>query len=291
MSDSKTTPVVGFIGLGIMGKPMAKNLLVAGFPVVVANRPAAAAAELKALGARVFETAGEVAQASDVIVTMLPDSPDVEKVVLGPGGVRDNARPGTIAIDMSTISPEVAQRVASELKAKGVAALDAPVSGGEQGAIDATLSIMVGGPQDTFDAAAPVFAALGKNIVRIGESGAGQTTKACNQILVAITIEGVAEALRLAEAAGVDGAKVRQALLGGLAQSKVLDVHGSRMLEKRFTPGFKAKLHLKDLRIAEATAAALHLELPATHVAFEQMSELASRDGETDHSALITLLA
>ena len=288
MSEAKLS--IGFIGLGIMGKPMAANLLKAGFPVRVFARPLAAARELEALGAQVETDIATLAGKVDVIITMLPDSPDVEAVVLGPGGVCAGATPGSVHIDMSTIAPAMAQRVAAELMVRRVGALDAPVSGGEQGAIDATLSIMVGGPQATFDEMAPVFAALGKNVVRIGESGAGQTAKACNQILVAITIEGVAEALALAGRLGADPAKVRQALLGGLAQSKILDVHGARILERRFQPGFKAKLHRKDLGIAEEAAQRAGLELPATKLVYERMSELADRDPETDHSALFTLL-
>jgi 2-hydroxy-3-oxopropionate reductase len=288
MSEAKLS--IGFIGLGIMGKPMAANLLKAGFPVRVFARPLAAARELEALGAQVETDIATLSSKVDVVITMLPDSPDVEAVVLGPGGVCAGATPGSVHIDMSTIAPAMAQRVAAELMVRRVGALDAPVSGGEQGAIDATLSIMVGGPQPTFDEMTPVFAALGKNVVRIGESGAGQTAKACNQILVAITIEGVAEALALAERSGADPAKVRQALLGGFAQSKVLDVHGARILERRFQPGFKAKLHRKDLRIAEEAAERLGLELPATKLVYERMSELVARDPETDHSALFTLL-
>jgi 2-hydroxy-3-oxopropionate reductase len=191
---------------------------------------------------------------------------------------------------MSTIAPATAQRVAAELMVKRVTSLDAPVSGGEQGAIDGTLSIMVGGPPAVFEEMAPVFAAMGKNVVRIGESGAGQTAKACNQILVAITIEGVAEALALAERSGADPAKVRQALLGGLAQSKILDVHGGRILERRFQPGFKAKLHRKDLRIAHETAERLGVSLPAAELLYTRMSALADREPEADHSALFTLI-
>jgi 2-hydroxy-3-oxopropionate reductase len=288
MSEAKLS--IGFIGLGIMGKPMAANLVKAGFPVRVFARPLAAARELEALGAQVETDIATLSSKVDVVITMLPDSPDVEAVVLGPGGVCAGATPGSVHIDMSTIAPAMAQRVAAELMVRRVGALDAPVSGGEQGAIDGTLSIMVGGPQATFDEMAPVFAALGKNVVRIGESGAGQTAKACNQILVAITIEGVAEALALAERSGADPAKVRQALLGGFAQSKVLDVHGARILERRFQPGFKAKLHRKDLRIAEEAAERFGLDLPATKLVYERMSELAARDPETDHSALFTLL-
>jgi 2-hydroxy-3-oxopropionate reductase len=289
MSDEQKLSI-GFIGLGIMGKPMAANLLKAGFAVHVFDRPHAAAAELEAKGATIETDVAVLSGKVDVIITMMPDSPDVEKVVLGPGGVRDGARPGSTHIDMSTIAPAVAQRVAAELMVKRVSSLDAPVSGGEQGAIDGTLSIMVGGPPATFDEMAPVFAAMGKNIVRIGESGAGQTAKACNQILVAITIEGVAEALALAERSGADPAKVRQALLGGLAQSKILDVHGGRILERRFQPGFKAKLHRKDLRIAHETAERLGVSLPAAELLYGRMSELADREPEADHSALFTLI-
>lgn len=281
---------IGLIGLGIMGKPMARNLLKAGYPLIVANRSQGALEELVAAGARAAKTPREVAERSDVVITMLPDSPDVEAVVLGPDGVRAGLRKGKLFIDMSTIAPAVARKIAKSLAQIEVEALDAPVSGGEQGAIDGTLSIMVGGPQGAFDAALPLFEAMGKSIVRIGESGAGQTTKACNQIAVAVTIEGVAEALALAEAAGVDPVKVRQALLGGLATSRILEIHGQRMIDRKFVPGFKAKLHRKDLQIAEEASEEFGLDLPATKLLFERMTELAAREPEIDHSGLRKLL-
>lgn len=286
---------IGLIGLGIMGKPMARNLVKAGYPLIVANRSQGAVQELVAAGAQAAKTPREVAERSDVVITMLPDSPDVEAVVFGADGVRSGLRSGgsgtaKLFIDMSTIAPAVARKIAASLAELGVDALDAPVSGGEQGAIDGALSIMVGGPQAAFDAALPVFQAMGKNIVRIGESGAGQTTKACNQIAVAVTIEGVAEALALAEAAGVDPVKVRQALLGGLATSRILEVHGQRMIDHKFVPGFKAKLHRKDLQIAEQASEQFGLDLPATKLLLERMTELAAREPDIDHSGLFKLL-
>jgi 2-hydroxy-3-oxopropionate reductase len=283
---------IGFIGLGVMGKPMAHNLLRVGYPLVVANRPAAARDELVAAGAASGNSPAAIARDADVVITMLPDSPDVESVVFGDDGLLGAMRPGSVHIDMSTIAPATARRVAAALAERAVHALDAPVSGGEKGAIEATLSIMVGGPAETLEAVRPILEAVGKTIVHVGDSGAGQITKAANQLVVAATIEAVAEALALAETAGVDPAAVRGALLGGFAQSKILDLHGQRMIEKAFAPGFRARLHLKDLEIVHATAAALGLDLPAAETVRARMAELVERGGgDLDHSALRTLVA
>ena len=244
-------PTIGFIGLGIMGKPMARNLLRAGYPLVVLNRSRGADRRARRRRARSRARRRRTSRrSSDVVITMLPDSPDVESVALGANGIAAGIRDGALWIDMSTIAPAMTKRVAAELARKGVTSLDAPVSGGEKGAIDAALSIMVGGSDEAFARAQPIFAALGKNIVHVGELGAGQVTKACNQIVVGVTIEAVAEALALAEASGVDPNKVRAALLGGFAQSKILEVHGQRMIDRTFNPGFKARLHRKDMNIA-----------------------------------------
>jgi 2-hydroxy-3-oxopropionate reductase len=291
MSSNGAKPVIGFIGLGIMGKPMARNLLKAGYSLVVHSRGRGPVDELAREGAKAATTPKEVAQQSDVVITMLPDSPDVESVVLGKDGVLEGIKAGAIYVDMSTIAPAVARRVAEAVTKKGAKALDAPVSGGEKGATDATLSIMVGGPQAVFDSVLPIFQTLGKNIVLIGESGAGQIAKASNQLVVGVTIEAVAEALALAEAAGVDPAKVRAVLLGGFAQSKILDAHGQRMLDGNFQPGFKARLHQKDLRIVTQTANEAGLDAPAGQLALDRMTKLVdSGGGEKDHSALFTLL-
>jgi len=284
------TPTIGFIGLGIMGKPMARNLLRAGHPLVVFNRSRAPVDELVAQGARAAATPREVAAASDIVITMLPDSPDVEVVVLGADGVAAGIRSGALFIDMSTIAPATARAVGAALRERGVAVLDAPVSGGEKGAIDATLSIMIGGTDAAFARAEPILRLLGKNIVHVGPDGAGQVTKACNQIVVGVTIEAVAEALALAAASGVDQVAVRAALLGGFAQSKVLEVHGQRMIDRAFTPGFKSKLHRKDMNIAVNAGQDAGLQLAAAALVRERFDELLARgEGELDHSALRTL--
>ncbi|NJP10144.1 MAG: 2-hydroxy-3-oxopropionate reductase [Leptolyngbyaceae cyanobacterium RU_5_1] len=281
---------IGFIGLGIMGKPMARNLLKAGYPVVVHNRSRATTEELTAEGAGVAETPGAIAQQSDVVITCLPDSPDVESVVLGNEGVLAGAQSGMIYIDASTIAPTTAQKVYTALKLKGVDALDAPVSGGDIGAQQGTLSIMVGGDEAAFQRALPILQAIGKNIIHVGEAGAGQVTKACNQIVVSLTIQAVAEALTFAKKSGVDPAKVRAALLGGFAHSRILEVHGQRMLDGNFQPGFKLNLHRKDMNIVLQTGKELHLPLFGSAQITELMDALlAQGKGELDNSALITL--
>jgi 2-hydroxy-3-oxopropionate reductase len=282
---------VGFIGLGIMGKPMARHLLEAGYPLTVHSRSPGPVDEIVTAGASSASSPADAAAASDVVITMLPDTPDVESVLFGPNGAAAGAAAGSLVIDMSSIDPIATRAFSQRLAAQGVDMLDAPVSGGEQGAIDAVLSIMVGGSPEAFTRAMPLFTVLGRNIVHVGPSGAGQVTKACNQLVVAATIEAVAEALALAEHAGVDAGKVREALLGGFAASKVLEVHGRRMLDRAFDPGFRARLHRKDARIVLDTAREVAASVPAFEAVARQLDELvASGGGELDHSALFTLL-
>ncbi len=283
---------VGFIGLGIMGSPMARHLLEAGFPLTVHSRSPAPVDALVSDGAVRATSPSEVAGVSDVVITMLPDTPDVEHVMLGDDGVAAGAAAGALVIDMSTIDPGPTRAIAEQLGKHGVEMLDAPVSGGERGAIDGTLSIMVGGPDGAFARAQPILQAMGKNIVHVGPSGAGQITKACNQLVVAATIEAVAEALVLAERSGVDPAKVREALLGGFAGSKILEVHGQRMLDRAFEPGFRARLHRKDARIVLDAAQAAGSPIPAFQVVAAQLDRLVDEAdrGDLDHSALFTLL-
>lgn len=282
---------IGFIGLGIMGKPMARNLMRAGYPLIVHNRSRGAVDELAAEGARAAGNPREVAEQSEIVVTMLPDSPDVAAVLEGPDGVLAGARSGQVLIDMSTISPVVAQRLAKAAAAKGVTMLDAPVSGGDKGAIAGTLSIMVGGDAATFERMQPIFAALGKTIVRVGESGAGQVVKACNQVVVALTIEAVSEALVLGSKAGVDPAKILQVLGGGLAGNRVMELRGPNFLQHSFAPGFKARLHQKDLGIALAAGHAYGVPLPSTALVDQLFQVLAvAGKGDLDHSALLTVL-
>jgi 2-hydroxy-3-oxopropionate reductase len=281
---------VGFIGLGIMGRPMALHLLKAGYTVSVLEKNKASAA-LVAAGAQLFSTPKAIAQNSDVVITMLPDSPDVEEVVAGKEGVLEGIRQGSLFIDMSTIAPATAKNVYAWMQQKGVEALDAPVSGGQTGAEAATLSIMAGGAEPAFQRALPLFQAMGKNIVHIGEPGAGQTTKACNQMIVGMTIQAVAEAFTLAKKAGVDLVKMREALLGGFAQSKILDLHGKRIIEGNFAPGFKIKLHRKDMNIALQAGREFSVPLYGTaQVAAHMDALLAQGKGESDHSALALLV-
>jgi 2-hydroxy-3-oxopropionate reductase len=286
-----TKPTIGFIGLGIMGRPMAANLAAAGYPLVVHSRSPQPVAELVAQGAQAAPSPRRVAAQAQVIITMLPDSPDVEAAVLGPDGVLEGARAGSLFIDMSTISPSVAVRLAEAGRAKGIRVLDAPVSGGDVGARNASLTIMVGGDASDFEAALPVLQTLGKNIVWCGGHGAGQTVKACNQLLVAITIEGVAEALTLGTKAGVDPAKIVQVLSGGMARCGVLELRGQRMVARDFTPGFRSRLHYKDLRIALAAGQSFEVALPATALVHEMFKSLVvAGRGDLDHTALLTRL-
>ncbi|GAB3941329.1 2-hydroxy-3-oxopropionate reductase [Spirosoma harenae] len=281
---------VGFIGLGIMGKPMALNLIKAGYSVSVLSQ-SKAAADLVGAGAQTFSTSKALAEQSDIIITMLPDSPDVNQVVNGPDGVLEGIQSGALFIDMSTIAPGTARAIYDGMQAKGVDALDAPVSGGQVGAESASLSIMVGGSEAAFNRALPLFQAMGKNIVHIGEPGAGQTTKACNQMIVGMTIQAVAEAFALASKAGVDLEKMREVLLGGFAQSRILDLHGKRMIDRNFKPGFKIKLHRKDMGIALQTGEELSVPLVGTAQVAKQMQQAVDQgNGELDHSSLLLLL-
>jgi 2-hydroxy-3-oxopropionate reductase len=288
---------IGFIGLGIMGAPMAANLRRAGYPLVVHNRTRAKAEEFASsgssenAGAEVTDTPKEVAERTDVVITMLPDSPDVEQVYLGDDGVIEGTREGQLLIDMSSIAPSVARAVFDAAAAAGAAALDAPVSGGDVGAREGTLSIMVGGSSQAFERALPLFEILGKTVVHLGDAGAGQTAKACNQILVAVTIEAVSEALVLASKAGVDSAKLLDVLSGGLAGNKVMEVRRRNFLEHDFTPGFKLALHHKDLGIALRTARELDVYVPTTALVDQMLAALeAQGEGGLDHSALLTVI-
>ena len=281
---------IGFIGLGIMGKPMARNLVNAKFDVVVHSRSQGPVDELVAMGATRAANPAEVAIRSDMVITMLPDTPDLELVVEGSNGLLGALRPGRLLVDMSTVSPIVTRRLAAAVRAKGAGYVDAPVSGGQKGAEDATLSIMVGGSERDVARAMPVLRALGKTIVHVGDVGAGQVAKAANQLVVGVTIEAVAEALALAEAAGVDAAKVREALLGGFAASKILEVHGQRMLDETFQPGFRARLHLKDAGIVQSMAGELGVGVPALDVVRDRLGQLVDTGrGDLDHSALVVL--
>ena len=278
---------IGFIGLGIMGKPMAGHLAKAGHTVTVWNRTASKAADLVKAGARQASSPKEAAAQSDITIVMVADTPDVRQVVMGPNGVAEGARRGSVVVDMSTISPVATREIAKALAERGVEMLDAPVSGGEKGAIDAALSIMVGGKPEVFERVLPVFQQMGKNIVHIGDHGAGQVTKACNQLVLSLTILGVAEAIHLARKAGVDPAKVRAALLGGFAQSRVLELHGQRMLDENYTPGFRTRLYHKDMGIVTETGRALGMPLLGGGLA-AQLYQIAMNEGlaEKDYSVL-----
>jgi 2-hydroxy-3-oxopropionate reductase len=286
-----THAIIGFIGLGIMGKPMARNLMKAGYSLVVHNRSRAAVEELAKEGAQTAVSPSEIAQRAEIILTMLPDSPDVEAVYTGEKGLFASARSGMLLIDMSSISPIVSRKLAREAQTRGASMLDAPVSGGEAGAIAATLSIMIGGEASAVERALPLFHALGKNIVHVGDAGAGQVTKAANQMVVGATIAIVGEALVLAAKAGVDPAKVRQALLGGFAQSKVLDAHGQKMLERNFKPGFRIRLHEKDMKIALAAGSEYGVPLMITGQVCQMMTAMKGMgNGDLDHSGLVRLV-
>ena len=275
---------IGFIGLGIMGKPMALNLLKSGFDVSILIT-SKASGELGIAGANVCANLEALSEESEVFITMLPDSPEVLEVV---NQLVHSIKPGTLFIDMSSIAPAATKNIHDIFKKKGVEALDAPVSGGQVGAVAGSLSIMVGGSEMAFKNALPIFEAMGKNIVHIGESGAGQITKICNQMIVGITIQAVSEAITLAKSAGVNVEKVRDVLLGGFAQSKILDLHGKRMIEENFVPGFTVNLHNKDLGIALKTSQELGLTLPGTEMAAYLMEKAIKKgNGHLDHSSLI----
>ena len=281
---------IGVIGLGIMGKPMSKNLVKAGHELTVYDVVESPIKELQALGAKAAASSKEVAEKTDLIITMLPDSPDVEKAALGPGGVFEGIRAGSTYIDMSTISPVTTKKLAERAKAKDIRLLDAPVSGGENGAIDGTLTIMVGGDKRVFEDSLSVFQAMGKTIVYCGDSGTGQVVKACNQILVAGVLESAGEALVLGAKAGVDPAIVLKVIAGGYAM-RVLDVRGPLLLKRDFKPGFKTRLHYKDLGIALSAGAEYGASLPVTGLIHEMMGAMKVLGrGEFDHSAIITML-
>lgn len=287
MSDE----TIGFIGLGIMGRPMAHNLLAAGRAVVVHNRSRGPVDELVAAGAEAADTPRQVAERSDVVITMLPDAPDVEAVLRGVDGVLAGTRAGQLLIDMSSISPPVATALAAEAAERGAVMLDAPVSGGDVGAQEGTLSIMVGGSDEGFDRAQPIFDVLGKMVVHVGAEGAGQVVKACNQIVVALTIQAVSEALVLGSKAGVAPETILQVLSGGLAGSKVIEVRGRNFLEHDFTPGFKVDLHRKDLGIALDAAREYSVVLPVTALVTQMLESLRNHGhGGSDHSSLLTVV-
>ncbi|HEX9244995.1 MAG TPA: NAD(P)-dependent oxidoreductase [bacterium] len=283
---------IGFIGLGIMGRPMAGHLLDAGYTVTVWNRTRSKMAPLVERGGAAASSPREVAAASDITITMVADTPDVLDVILGPEGVVHAVRPGSVVVDMSTISPAATREVAGRLAERGAEMLDAPVSGGEKGAIDGSLSIMVGGKPEVFERVLPVFQKMGRQIVHLGGSGAGQVTKACNQLVLSLTLLGVAEALVLARKAGVDPAKVRAALLGGFAQSRVLELHGQRMLDRNFAPGFRTRLYHKDMGIVTETGRSVGMPLLGGSLA-AQLYQIAMNQGlgEMDYSVLARVVA
>ncbi|MDJ0934019.1 MAG: 2-hydroxy-3-oxopropionate reductase [Kiloniellales bacterium] len=282
---------IGFIGLGIMGRPMAGHLLDGGHEVVTASHRTPPAQELLDKGLVLLDSAREVAAAAEVIIIMVPDTPQVEAVLFGDKGVAEGLSSGKLVIDMSSISPIATVDFAARIEALGCDYLDAPVSGGQVGAKAASLTIMVGGKQAAFERATPIFELMGKNITLVGGSGVGQTTKVANQIVVALTIEAVAEALVFASKAGADPAKVRQALMGGLASSRILEVHGERMYKRTFDPGFRIELHQKDLNLALQGAKSLGVSLPNTANAQELFNACTANGGAGwDHSAIVRAL-
>ncbi len=283
---------IGFIGLGIMGRPMVGHLADAGYAVTVWNRTRSKMTHLVERGATPGESPKDVAARSDITITMVADTPDVLDVILGPEGVLHGVRRGSVVVDMSTISPVATREIAHQLRERGAEMLDAPVSGGEKGAVDATLSIMVGGKPEVFERVLPVFQKMGKAIVHLGDIGAGQVTKACNQLVLSLTLLGVAEALTLARKAGVDPAKVRAALLGGFAQSRVLELHGQRMLDQNFEPGFRTRLYHKDMGIVMETGRSAGMPLAGGALA-AQLYQVAMNQGlgEKDYSVLARVVA
>ncbi len=279
---------IGFIGLGIMGKPMSKNLLKAGYELVVSGHNKAVAEEMKALGAEVRDTPKEIAAVSDIVITMLPNSPQVKEVALGKNGIIEGAKKGSVLIDMSSIAPLASREVAAELAKAGMEMLDAPVSGGEPKAIDGTISVMVGGKQEVFDQYYEVMKAMAGSVVRTGEIGAGNATKLANQIIVAINIAAVSEAFTLAEKIGVSPDLVYQAIRGGLAGSTVLDAKGPMMMDRNFKPGFRINLHIKDLTNVLETSHHLGISLPLTAGVMEIMQALKADGHEAeDHSSIV----
>jgi 2-hydroxy-3-oxopropionate reductase len=281
---------IGFIGLGVMGKPMSMNLIRAGHTLTVYDHHDANMRELERLGASPAHSSKEVAEKSDLVITMLPDSPNVEEATLSPNGIFNGVKAGSTYIDMSTISPIVTRKIAQMARSKGVVMLDAPVSGGEKGAREASLTIMVGGASEDFDACLPILQALGKDIIHCGEIGAGQTVKACNQILVAGVLEAASEALVLGTKAGVNPAVVLKVIASGYAM-RVLDARGPLLLKRDFKPGFKVRLHYKDLSIAMAVGAEYNVPLPVTGLIREMMGAMKALGREEyDHSGIITIL-
>jgi 2-hydroxy-3-oxopropionate reductase len=285
------TQTIGIVGLGIMGGPMAANLLEAGHTVIGYDSQPAALERLGAAGGKAADSVAAVTTDADVVITMLPDSPHVEEVVLGPGGVLENAKRGLLLIDMSTIRPDSSVKVAQEAAARGVRALDAPVSGGEKGAIDGVLSIMVGGDEDVFAAALPVLEVLGKTIVHVGPAGAGQTVKAANQLVVGGTYALVAEAIVLLEVSGVDASRGLDVLAGGLAGSRILELKRESMVARQFAPGFRIDLHHKDMGIALAAAREAGVALPVTGLIAQLIAAARAQGyGSLDHSVLLKVL-
>jgi 2-hydroxy-3-oxopropionate reductase len=281
---------IGFIGLGVMGKPMAANLLAAGHKLFLRSGHAVPDELIKAGGVACASNK-EVAQKSEIIITMVPDTPQVEEVLFGKDGVGDGLSKGKVVVDMSSISPIATKDFAKRINALGADYLDAPVSGGEVGAKAASLTIMIGGPEAAFNRVKPIFEKLGKNITLVGGNGDGQTTKVANQIIVALNIEAVAEALLFASKAGADPARVRQALMGGFAASRILEVHGERMVKRTFDPGFRIELHQKDLNLALQGAKALEVSLPNTASAQELFNVCTAHGGKAwDHSAMVRAL-
>jgi 2-hydroxy-3-oxopropionate reductase len=281
---------IGFVGLGIMGHPMAFNLIKGGHELFVYGKRRLPA-EIRGAGATVCDTLKAIAERADVVVVMVPDTPDVKSVLFDPGGIAEGLSPGKIVVDMSSISPIETKLFAAEINKKGCDYLDAPVSGGEVGAKAASLTIMVGGPEHAFEKVKPLFDLMGKNITLVGGNGDGQTTKVANQIIVALTIEAVGEALLFASRAGADPAKVRQALMGGFASSRILEIHGERMIKRTFDPGFRIELHQKDLNLALQGARSLSLSLPNTATTQELFNAAAALGGKGwDHSGLVRVL-
>ncbi|HET7776654.1 MAG TPA: NAD(P)-dependent oxidoreductase [Azospira sp.] len=292
MTQTATSPErIGFIGLGVMGRPMAGHLLAAGYPVSVWGRRPDSTAPLAAQGAEVAATPAALGRQADIVFTVVTSGSDVKNVVLGPDGLIEGLAPGSVVVDMSTIAPGDAREIATALAARGIAFLDAPVSGGEQGAINATLAIMAGGEAAVLERVKPLFLTLGKTVVHVGGNGAGQVAKACNQMIMVAAIQAAAEAMRLAAAQGVDTAKVRQALMGGSAGSRVLEVMGERMVKRDFAAGIEARLHHKDFGILLAEAHALGVPLPVAAQVGQQLNALMGQGmGKDDTSSLLRVL-
>ena len=281
---------IGFIGLGIMGKPMASQVIKGGHDVFLFSRTSVPA-ELTELGGTACSSAVDVATAADIVILMVPDTPDVEKVLFGQDGIESSLSSGKTIVDMSSISPIATKEFAKKIQDLGCGYVDAPVSGGEVGATNATLTIMVGATEQDFEKVKPIFELMGKNITHVGDVGAGQVCKVANQVIVALNIEAVSEALLLASKAGVDPERVRQALMGGFASSKILEIHGERMIKRTFNPGFRIELHQKDLNLALSTAKSLGVSLPNTSNAQELFNSCkAHGDHAKDHSAMVTAL-